>query len=137
MKRKVNGKRVFWLFCTSCRCLRSKSWTKSLDQQNIVVKTRTRNCNEPFCNQEKEKKWKLRSASMTSNAMFRRQCSGASFCIFLWSNYQQLSRFYDLLLFSPCCRSSGSHCQVMYLFKGKESYKENFHSDNNWKTEWF
>ena len=31
MKRKVNAKRVLWLFLTSFRCLRSKSWIKSLN----------------------------------------------------------------------------------------------------------
>ena len=31
MKRKVNAKRVLWLFLSSFRCLRSKSWTKPLD----------------------------------------------------------------------------------------------------------
>ena len=64
------------------------------------------------------------------------ECSGASFCIFLWSNYQQLSKFsfYDLGLFSPCYRSSSSLCQVMDLFKCTETFKEKIHSDNNWNA---
>ena len=65
------------------------------------------------------------------------QCSGASFCIVLWSNYQLFSKFYDLLLFPPCHRSNESHCELMDLFKNKESFKEKVDSDNNWKTEWF
>ena len=48
---------------------------------------------------------------MSSNTMF-----WVWFCIFLWSNYQLLSKFYDLILFSTCLRSSSSHCQVMDLF---------------------
>ena len=33
------------------------------------------------------------------------QCSGVSFCTLLWSNYQLLSKFHDLLLFFPCLRA--------------------------------
>ena len=66
------------------------------------------------------------------------QCPGASFCIFLWSNSQLLSKFYNLLLFSLAVISwNSSHCQLMDLFKSKERFKEKFHSDNDWKTEWF
>ena len=68
---------------------------------------------------------------------FQMQCSGASFCIFLFSNYQGLSRFYNLLSFSPWLRSNSSQCQVIDLFKSTESLKEKVHSGNNWKTEWF
>ena len=47
---------------------------------------------------------------------FQMQCSGAPFCIFLWRNDQLLSKFYDLLLFSPCLRSNSYHCQAMNFF---------------------
>ena len=62
---------------------------------------------------------------------FQMQCSGASFCIFLFSNYQGLSRFYDLLSYSPWLRSNSSQCQVIDLFKSTESLKEKVHSGNN------
>ena len=72
VKRKVSAKSVLQLFFTSFRFLRSKSWTRSLDQErHIVAETQAKNCSESFCNQLKEKDWKLSSASMTSNAIFR------------------------------------------------------------------
>ena len=62
------------------------------------------------------------------------------FVYFLWNNYQLLSKFYDLLLFSPCLiyfRSNSSHCRLMDLFKSKESFKKKVNSDSNWKTKGF
>ena len=42
-----------------------------LGPSDIVAETRAKNCSQPFCNHLKEKDWKLPSASMTLNAMFR------------------------------------------------------------------
>ena len=46
------------------------------------------------------------------------------------SKHRLLSNFYDLFLFFPCLplvvRSNSSHCQLMDLFKSKESLKESF-----------
>ena len=51
---------------------------------------------QAFCKSLKKiKDWKLPSASMTSNTMFR------SIMYFLWNNYPLWSKFYDLLLFPP------------------------------------
>ena len=37
---------------------------KALVSADIVVETRTKNCGDPFCSHEKEKDWKLPSASI-------------------------------------------------------------------------
>ena len=41
-------------------------------------------------------------------------------------------------LYFPCplIRWNSSHCHLMELFKSKESCKEKFDSNNNWKTAW-
>ena len=54
----------------------------------------------------------------------------ASFCLFLWSNNQVLSKFYYLLILSPCLN------QLIELFRSKENFKEKNDSDNSWKAAW-
>ena len=84
---------------------------------------------------------KKRNGSYLLTGWLQMQCSGASISIFLWSNYQLFSKswskLYGFVIFSPCYRSSSSHCHVMDLFNWKESFKEKIYSDNNWNTEWF
>ena len=62
-----------------------------------------------------------------------------SFCIFLGSNNQLLFKSYYLFaLYIPLVfiRSNSSYCQLMELFKSKESFKKTFGSDNSWKPAW-
>ena len=58
--------------------------------------------------------------------------------MFLGSNYQLLSKIMTSFYFPlALVRSNNSHCQLINLFKSKESFKEKVDSDNNKKTEWF
>ena len=49
--------------------------------------------------------------------------------------------FMTCFYFFPCLllvvKSNSSHCQLIDLFKSKESRKEKVDWDNNWKSEWF
>ena len=68
------------------------------------------------------------------------QSTGTSFGTFLWSNNQVLSKFYYLLIFSPCPKLdeivATVSCQLLELFKSKKSFKEKVDLENNWKTAW-
>ena len=46
------------------------------------------------------------------------------------------SKFYYLYFPLALVRCYSSHCQLMELFKSKESCEEKFDSNNNWKTVW-
>ena len=65
------------------------------------------------------------------------QRTGASFCLLLWSNNRLRTKLYYLLIFPlALMRSNSSHCQLMELFKDKESIKEKVDSGSNWKAAW-
>ena len=112
VKRKDSAKRgVLWLFFTFFRCLWSKSGQSPLTRRHCCRKSNKKTAASAFVIIEKE-----RIGSCLLPKWLQIQCSGASFCIFLWSNCQLLSQFYGLLLFSPCLRLHSSHCHVMDLF---------------------
>ena len=103
------------------------SWTISAD---IVVETWMKNCAARFYNHSIG----MRSYLLKSNFKFNLQKHHFA-C--LWSNNQVLSKFYYLLIFLlALIRWNSSHCHLIELFKSKESCKEKFDSNNNWKTAW-
>ena len=65
--------------------------------------------------------------SYLPKAQLQMQSTGASFCIFSWSNGQL---FYYLHIFSPCLN------QVIELFRSKESFQGKVDSGSNWKAAW-
>ena len=65
------------------------------------------------------------------------QSTKTSFCICLWIIIKCYLNFITCLCFPlSLIRWNSSHCHLMELFKIKESYKEKFDSNNNWKTAW-
>ena len=78
VKGKVSAKRVLRLFLTSFRCLWSKSWTKSLDQQTLLLKLEWKTVASLFVIIKKK-----RIESYLQPAWLQMQCSGACFCRFL------------------------------------------------------
>ena len=59
------------------------------------------------------------------------QSTETSFCIFLRSNNQVLLKFYYLIrFFFALIRLNSRYCQLMELFKSKESFKEKVDSEN-------
>ena len=78
VKGKVSAKRVLRLFLTSFRCLWSKSWTKSLDQQTLLLKLEWKTVASLFVIIKKK-----RIESYLRPACLQMQCSGACFCRFL------------------------------------------------------
>ena len=103
-----------WSFCTSRHCCRNSR--EKLQQGFIIIRMR----------------------SYLLKEQLHLQSTGTPFCLFLWSNNQLLSKFYYLLIISPChkFRRNSSHCQLTELFQSKESFKEKADSDSNWKTAW-
>ena len=63
-------------------------------------------------------------------AQLQMQSTGASFSMFLWSNNELLSKFYYLVIFSPCLN------QLIKFFRSKENFKKKVDSDSNWKATW-
>ena len=82
VKKKVSAKRVLWLFFTSFRYLWSRSWTNLLYQQGLMLKLEQKIATSLFVIIKKK-----RIGSYLLLAWLQMQCSRASFCIFLWSNY--------------------------------------------------
>ena len=63
-------------------------------------------------------------------AQFQMQSTGASFCMFLWSNNQLWSKTLLPAYISPCLN------QLIRLFRSKENFKKKVYSDSNWKAAW-
>ena len=65
------------------------------------------------------------------NSLFKEQLTSNG----IYSNNQVLSKFYYLLIFSPCLKLdvivATVSCQLMGLFKSKESFMEKVDSENN------
>ena len=80
----------------------------------------------------KQKNEKLPSERATSNAIYRNV---------ILDIFEVITKYYPnfitCLYFSLALISwNSSHCQVMELFKSKESFKEKADLNNNWKTVW-
>ena len=63
-------------------------------------------------------------------AQFQMQSTGASFCMFLWSNNQLWSKTLLPAYIFPCLN------QLIRLFRSKENFKKKVYSDSNWKAAW-
>ena len=98
---------------------------------DIVLETWVKNCTARFYNHSIG----MRSYPLKSNFKFNLQKHHFVYV------YKVIMTFY--LNFITCLyfpvaliRWNSSHCHLMKLFKGKESCKERFDSDNYWKTSW-
>ena len=110
------------------RACTSSSWTIPAD---IAVETWDKNCTARFYNYSIG----MKSYLLKSKFKFNLQKHH-----FLYV-YEVIIKYY--LHFITCLyfplgliRWNSSHCHLMELFKIKESCKEKFDSDNNWKTAW-
>ena len=104
------------------------SWTIPAD---IVVETWVKNCTARFYNHSIG----MRSYLLKNNFKFNLQKHHFAYV------YKLIIKCY--LNFITCLyfplaliRWNSSHCHLMELFKSKESCKEKFDSNNNWKTAW-
>ena len=127
-KRKVSSKRVLWLFFTSFRCL----WSKSLDQQTLLWKRQRKTVVSLFVIIKKKRIGSYLLPAITSNAMLYHFAYYYQVIINCYTNFMILFYFPLALV-----RSNSSHCQLMDVFKSKESSKEKIFSGNTWKTELF
>ena len=103
------------------------SWTIPAD----IVETWVKNCTARFCNHSIG----MRSYFLKSNFKFNLQKHHFVYV------YEVIIKCYlnfiTCLYFSlALIRWNSSHCHLMELFKSKESCKEKFDSNNNWKTAW-
>ena len=106
------------------------SWTIPAD---TVVKTWVRNCTARFYNHSIG----MRSYHLKSNIKFNLQKHHFHFVYV----YEVIIKCYLNLitcLYFPLTliRWNSSHCHLMGLLKSKESCKEKFDLNNNWKTAW-
>ena len=113
------------------------SWTIPADS---VVETWVKNCSARFYNHHNIE---MRSYLLKSNFNFDLQ---KHHFVNVSNNNQVLFEFYyskiiisiTCLYFPFAClvRWNSSHCHLMELFKRKNSCKQKFDSNNNWKTTW-
>ena len=71
-------------------------WSSSIIPADIVIETRVnrvKNCSKVLI---------IRIRSYLLKEQFQIQSTETPFCICLWSNNQVISKFYYLLIFSPC-----------------------------------
>ena len=125
-------KKVLWLLPS----FRWYVWGMSLKlldytSRHIVVETWVKNCATTFYNDNIG----IRSYLLKSNFNFNLQ-KYHFVCV-----YEVIIKCYlnfITCLYSPLVliRWNSSHCHLMELFKSKESYKEKFGLNNNWKTAW-
>ena len=104
------------------------SWTIPAD---IVVETWVKNCTARFYNHSIG----MRSYLLKSNFKFNLQ---KHHFVYVYEVIIKCYLNFITCLYFPLAliRWSSSHCHLMELFKSKESYKEKFDSNNNWKTAW-
>ena len=104
------------------------SWTIPAD---IVVETWVKNCTARFYNHSIG----MRSYLLKSNFKFNLQ---KHHFVYVYEVIIECYLNFITCLYFPLAliRWSSSHCHLMELFKSKESYKEKFDSNNNWKTAW-
>ena len=121
---------------------RACPWSPWTISANIVIETLAKNCTARFYNHSIG----LRSYLLMSNFKFNLQKHHFYEVMMISSSnniyvYEVIMKFY--LNFITCLhfplaliRWYSSHCHLMELFKSKESCKEKFDSNNNWKTAW-
>ena len=104
------------------------SWTISAD---IVVETWVKNCTARFYNHSIG----MRSYLLKSNFKFNLQ---KHHFVYVYEVIIKCYLNFITCLYFPLAliRWNSSHCHLMELFKSKESCKEKFDSNNNWKTAW-
>ena len=103
------------------------SWTIPAD---IVVETWVKNCAVRFCNHSIE----MTSYLLQSNFNFNLQ----KHFVYVYEVIIKCDLNFITCWYFPIAsiRWNSSHCRLMELFKSKESCKEKFDSNNDWKTAW-
>ena len=94
---------------------RSCSWISWIIPADIVVGTRVKNCSKVY-----------KHSLQKHHFVYAYEVIIKYFLNFITCSYFP----------RPLIRWNSSHCHLMELFKSKESCKEKFDSNNNWKTAW-
>ena len=123
-------KNLLWLLTSDdmCRACPWSSWTIPAD---IVVETWVKNCTASFIILIAYE-WEV--TCLKSNFKFNLQ----KHFVYVYEVIIKCDLTFITCSYFPhaLIRWNSSHCHLMDLFKGKESCKEKFDSNNNWKTAW-
>ena len=110
---------------------RACPWSSWTIPANIVVETWVKNCTARLYNHGIG----MRNYLLKSNFKFNLQ---KHHFVYVYEVIIKCYLNFITCLYFPLAliRWNSSHCHLMELFKSKESCKEKFDSNNNWKTAW-
>ena len=132
LKMSVSAKNsVMVINILQIKCIRHDLEATDYTPADIVVETWVKNCTARFYNHSIG----MRSYLLKSNFKFNLQ---KHHFVYVYEVIIKCYLNFITCLYFPLAliRWNSSHCHLMELLKSKESCKEKFDSNNNWKTAW-